>query len=84
MVLNSIKFNFLFGVTLYHVQTYKKTLQEAKEAGIELSTSIWLGIRYDSVLFLTPSRKEKTKEFRHEEISEINVYPTAIILVVKG
>jgi uncharacterized protein YjbI with pentapeptide repeats len=75
VVMNSIKFNPLFGVTLYNVLTYKATLQEAKLKNINLTNSIFLGVRYDSILFLTPSMKDRTKEVPLEQVTDIQVYP---------
>jgi hypothetical protein len=34
---------------------------DAKEYGLILTSSIWLGVKYDCIVFLTPSSKEKTK-----------------------
>lgn len=57
---------------------------DAKDKGLCLTSSIWLGIKYDSILFLTPSSKEKTKSFFLESLKEVKVYPTSIILIIEG
>ena len=56
----------------------------AKELGLNLTSSIWLGIKYDYIVFLTPSSKEKTKQFSIESLKEVKVYPTSIILSIEG
>lgn len=84
VVLNSIKFNTLFGVSQYHVQTYRKTMKDAKLEGFNLSSSIWLGIKHDKIMFLTPTRKDKIREYFLEQLDLIKVFPTSIILGIKG
>ena len=53
-MLNTIKYNELYGTTLYYVTTYKKTIKVGKEVEIELPGNIYLGINYDKLYFLTP------------------------------
>ena len=56
--MNTIKTNILFGVSIYYVQTYKKTIGVAKEVKIDLPNNIFLGVKCDTLYFLTPTKKE--------------------------
>lgn len=38
-------------------------MKDAKLDGFNLSSSIWLGIKHDKIMFLTPTRKDKIREY---------------------
>ena len=59
VVLNSIKFNELFGFTLFQVQTHKKTVKFLKEfLNLEVPINIFLGINYCNMAFLALNSKK--------------------------
>lgn len=44
----------------------------------DLPNNIYLGVKYDKIIFLTPSKKELIRTFSHHDIQKILIYPASI------
>lgn len=79
VVFNAIKTNRLFGVTQFYVNIHKDTLRRARERGhLRIEENVWLGIRYDRIVFLGPEFKEKLFEMEFNNIASKRVFPKQI------
>lgn len=75
VVINAIKDNKLFGVTQFYVNTYKETLQIAKELNKIIHENVWLGIKHDMIYLLGPEYKEDLFIFKYDDLVAHKVFP---------
>lgn len=79
VILNTIKANPLLGLTLFFVETYHKSLVWMKKLGLEIYPNIYLGVGFQSLYFIGPSRKEIFRVFDFKTIKSVKSYPLAIV-----
>ena len=61
----------------------KELLADKEKLYFDLPNNIYLGIKYDRILFLTPSKKELILSFSHYDIDKTSVYPACIKFTFK-
>ena len=84
VLLNSIKINHLYGMTLYYVELSPKTQKRFKdELKIAVYPNIYIGVTYQKLFFLTPLSKEVFKEFSLDNIEDIKSFPSQINFIYK-
>lgn len=53
--------------------------------GIDFSTrNIWLGLKYDRVMLMIGEQHQLIRDFRYEEIVDLECYPHCITLIIEG
>ena len=81
VLMNSIKEHSLYGVSVFWVETFYKNL---KDLGKLWPKFLWIGIKYESILFIYPKKQLILKTIKYEELIEIIKHPKSIIFILNN
>lgn len=72
--MNKIKSNVIYGSNLFYVQPYKETYDKLINENKKMAYNMWLAIKVQGLILLTPSSKETVLELKYHDIEKIFVY----------
>eukprot|EP01017_Pseudomicrothorax_dubius_P027308 TRINITY_DN3127_c0_g1_i1.p1 TRINITY_DN3127_c0_g1~~TRINITY_DN3127_c0_g1_i1.p1 ORF type:complete len:289 (-),score=58.16 TRINITY_DN3127_c0_g1_i1:145-1011(-) len=80
-LLNLMRKRTHYGYSFHWVETYQGTLSSL---GKDFPPWLWLGVKQGCIGFFKPQDKSQLESFDLNAVTEVEIYPTAILLVINN